>query len=317
MSNTLVLNDVMVEVSENTPYKPTESIDGKVYRPTQEQFTTPAGLNFDAHRNTSQEVLQTRAKALDEMADILNNFEPGVAKDTFNSPQSYEYMSSRLVQKTENLKVKADIAQVWVDEMVDEGRYASAVDALLSYNVPETDMPEMQNADYVGGLYQKAIDEGDDYQARRIAQTVVDLDKKGERDSLFKTAKEGSQFNEGWETRERQLFEKEIQETLQKAEEAEDYDWQLEQEVMMAYQSWNFREDGFTSDEPHPLAIDTGRAYAKVWQGRGDNEKAYQVAVESKLPQGDLEKFEEGLPKLQQLKARLKRHFSSQAQRVS
>jgi len=317
MSNPSYLNVAMVEVSEHTPYKPTTDIEGRTSRPIMEQFTTPVGLNFDAHRNTSQDVLQTRAQALDEMADVLNNFEPAVAEKVFSSPQSYEYMSSRLIQKTENLKVKADIAQIWVDEMVDEGRYASAVDALVSYDVSDADIPEMQNADFVGELYDKAMEEGDTYQAHRIARTVVDLGKKGERESLFKTPKEGSNFNEGWETRERQLFEKEVQEALKKSEDAEEFDWNVYREVEMAHQSWNFREDGFRSDEPHPLAIDTGRAYAKAWQGRGDSEKAYQIAVESKLPQGDLEEFEKGLPKLQQVKERLKRHFSSQSQRVS
>lgn len=285
-----------------------------------EQFKTPAGLEFDANRHTNQETLQKRGEALDKMAEIVHDFEPETA-NTIPQGQSYEYTSSWIVQKTENPQLKADVARVWVGEMVEEGDYARAVDGLLYGGVPEANIPEMQNANYVGGLFEAAQQEGDTFQAHRIAQRVANLEESGEIGNLFKTPAEGSKFNEGWEARERTLYEKQVTETLDRASKMDGFNYDTYQDVEMAYQGWNFREDGYYSDSPHPLAIDTARAYCNLIVERGANkssvQRAYEIAVESKLPLADLAKYEAGLPKLQQVRERLKRHFSNLSNKAS
>jgi len=308
-----------VAVSETSPYKPYTSPEGKTYVPIMEQFKTPAGLEFDANRHTSQETLQKRGEALDKMAEIVHDFEPQTAENLPHG-QSYEYTSSWIVQKTENPQLKADVAIVWIGEMVEEGDYARAVDGLLYGGVPEANIPEMQNANYVGGLFEAAQQEGDTFQAHRIAQRVANLEESGEIGNLFKTPVEGSKFNERWEARERTLYEKQVTDTLDKASKMEGFDWDTYQDVQMAYQGWNFREDGYYNDSPHPLAIDTARAYCKLIVEQGADassvRRAYEVAIESKLPQADLAKYEAGLPRAQQIKARIGRHLSNLSQKV-
>lgn len=192
--------------------------------------------------------------------------------------------------------------------MIVEGDYAHAVDALSV--LTETNIPEMQNADFVGGLLQKAQDEGNTFQAHRIAQRVAEFEKNDELKQLFKSPTPENKFNTGWVARERTLYEKEIQDALNKVKNAPEADWDTYDQISMAHTSWNFREDGFYSENPHPLAIDTARAFCQVLNKMGMKDRAYQVAVSSKLPQADLEMYEATLPKMDQLRIRLHRHFA-------
>lgn len=85
--------DTEVRVSDDSPYKSYITPEGKTYVPTQQLFKTPAGLEFEAHRRTSHEVLQRQGDVLDQMAEILHDFEPDTANE-LPQGQSYEYTSS-------------------------------------------------------------------------------------------------------------------------------------------------------------------------------------------------------------------------------
>ncbi len=277
---------------------------GETTVPIEEQLKKPNRPDYSTKR----------ARVLDQMTQIAQA-EPNVALN-IPTEAAYEYTSSHIVQETKDPELKAELAIIWINEMIEEGNYADAVNSLVGNGIPESNIPEMQNANFVGSLFEKAQTENNTYQAHKIAETVVQLEKKGERNKLFKTPIQDSKFNEGWETRETLLFEKGIKEELTKATETGKSNWQVHQQVLLTHNSWNFREDGYYSDHPNPLAIKTAKVFCEILSDLGEKQVAYQTAVESKLPLADLLQYESDLPKKQQVKNRLTRHYSALVRKV-
>jgi hypothetical protein len=259
-----------------------------------------------------RDVRELRVSTLDQMTALTKNRPEGETPITVPKDASFEYTTSSVVQHAENVELRGNLAKLWIQEMVDEGRYGAAAEALVSSLISETNMPEMQNAAYVGNLIEKAQAEGNDFEAWRVAWTVAPLEKNGEiKERLFKTETPLNKFNEGWVARERLYFEREIQEAITQSKETEVLDWDVWDRVHMAHTSWNFREDGYYAEDPHPLALDTAREFCRQLALRGMHEYAYQTAIESRLPQVDVQPYKDKIgSKAGGIENRIKRYLS-------
>lgn len=238
---------------------------------------------------------------------------PDQASDLYPVHLSYEYQSSAMVAKCIDPELRADVARIWIKEMIAEGNYARAAESLLYGGIPEADIPEMQTPDFIGFLYQQELLNNNHFGAHRIASMVKRLNNNGEIGKLFKTGVTDSGYSTGWGVREVDLFEKGTQEILKEAFDAVGSDTEIFNRLLIAYQGWSFREDGPYSEHPHPLAHDVTRLYSRFLFERGAYESAYRTAIEANLPYGDVITLEDKIPGIDGIKirfmSRLRRMF--------
>lgn len=271
------------------------------------QVTESQPFDEENSPNKQPQLYELQDVALKAMRSIVTG--NSELEKVASEPRQFSQVAQRLIAKTENLDQKAALATIFIQEKVAEGSYADAVTTLLFDGIPDADIPEMQNPDFVGELFEKAMQLDDKFQARRIAETMANLQENEELGKLLKFPNEESKYNTGWVARERNLFEEDINRVLALAEQTEGFEWDVFKDVKHAHDSWRFRDDGYYSEFPHPLATAVARVYCKLLAEQFSHTLAYQIALESKLPHADLVEYEKNLSRLSQIKARLERHF--------
>ncbi len=280
---------------------------------------TEGGLRFDSFTNDPR-VNAVRATALDRMYGVLTRPVDGVVATAPQVPPhvSYEYWSSMLVAKVEDPAIKAEIGRIWIAEMVAEGRFVEATEALTKYGLDNVDLGDMQSLKFVGFLYNQAVITGDHFGASRIADFVARLKSRNEANKIFKAGTDQAdvRYENGWEARKDTSFEKYSAEVLGMSASVEGFDFKTFSEVQFAYNAWQLRaEDGFYAENIHPLATRVAQEYCRLLVLSGNHAAAYRVALEANLPYGDVIKLEDSIPGIEGIKtrmaSRLKRMFGT------
>ncbi|OGC46933.1 hypothetical protein A2713_00935 [candidate division WWE3 bacterium RIFCSPHIGHO2_01_FULL_35_17] len=283
------------------------------------RFATSGGLLFDAYGD--KETTSIQAAALDRMYNACRNDRYQAPEPTVPPNCSYQYVASRLVYMTENPELKAVLAEIYINELIAEGRFLHAAESLLKFGIPDISIPNMQSPSFLGFLYQRAVLAGDNFSAHRIADMVTKLRKTEQLDKIFKAevASPGNDsgdvgYEVGWEARELTSFERFNQETLTKSKQSESFDTGVLLEVRTAYDGWMLREDdGYESQNQNPFATEIAKEYCRLLVLQGDHKRAYEIALEANLPYNDVVKLEDNIPGIQGIKtraiSRLKRMF--------
>ena len=202
------------------------------------------------------------------------------------SSRSFEYATLSTLRHVQSKQLKADLVRILVQQELDQGFPAAALETLERADATELDLPEFDER-FVSEQYNRAIEEKKYAVAHKVAKIMLERGRKIIPTDQTQKTDQGTNL-ERWRGREEQAFELHVRQVL----DAYDNGTEMDKRPILLYElfdEFRFRPDGYRNaqqggyDYQNPLVREVAlKAIAAAVQ-QGQEVRALEYADTAKL----------------------------------
>ncbi len=263
----------------------------------------------DVSPNAVKNTKDTQISAAESTRNTLRNL---LDQEGQNLPEaSLSYQLDWAVDHLSGADALTQAANEQLTHFVRQEDYFSVVNRLLSPQYRSISIPAFQSTEVIGRLYEEAEAKGNFFQMRRIAEQMARAGESGIKAAL-PFSPDDSKYNTGWEARDLNLLDQDIDAACKSWEEARDlpdFNWELHQLIGM------LKDEIFISSGYRNLDI-TNPHYAKILKAycdqlvqRGIPDAALSLAHQFRLPATSIAEYRKLVRNPAQIMENMKQRF--------